>query len=516
MRWGALVVVLAAGCAGKSVSSDPGSVEVGQTPPDDAGAAPAADAGTPDAGPPQIDPAADAGSQPADAGPDRGTGISTPDAGPAGGGDWMQYRHDQRGASLDDGTFTASSAAALTTRWTLELGQYVYTQAMVAQDLVVFTTAFSGNVVAVDPATGAIRWTKTLNSAVTTSCGGTEHPGFWAAAAIDDAAVYVASADGHAYALSRADGSTIWSTAVADPTAAGHGEFIQSSPVLSGGKMFLGVASSFHCDEVAGRIASLDLATGAVQQAPLVNPGQQGAAVWSSISVAEEENRLYVTSGNRIGDASLTPNAQAFLAVDADSLEVLDRWQNPTTLDDSDFGSSPTLVDVQGLELVAATSKDGWLYVLRRDALSAGPFWKFQLAVIDPSNPTAGGDPSAGFGSIATPVVAGGLLIAAGGRTPDGQVGSVVAFNPATGGIAWRHTPPGYVIAPPAAAGEILAVESSAPAGTSSALEILNLATGAVIARFNRPTATYAAPSIGHGLVIWTDALGHATALGAP
>jgi outer membrane protein assembly factor BamB len=500
--WGAVAVALAAGCAGNSVPVDSGKVEP-----------PALDAGSPvsDAGPANPD------SDPGDAGPPPGTGISAPDAGPLGGGDWMQYRHDQRGGSLDDGTFTASDAAALTTRWTLELGQYVYTQAMIAQDLVVFTTAFSGNVVAVDPATGAIRWTrKNMNSAVSTTCGGTEHPGFWAAAAIDDAAVYVASADGRAYALSRADGSTIWSTAVADPTAAGHGEFIQSSPVLSGGKMFLGVASSFHCDEVAGRIAALDLATGAVQQQPLVDPGQQGAAVWSSISVAEEENRLYVTTGNRIGDPSLAPNAQAFLAVDAQSLAVLDRWQNPTTLEDSDFGSSPTLVDVQGLKLVAATSKDGWLYVLRRDALSSGPFWKYQLAVIDPAKPTVGGDPSAGFGSISTPVAAGGFLIAAGGRTPDGQVGSVVAFNPATGAIAWRHTPPGYVIAPPAAAGEILAVESSAPDGTSSVLEILNLATGAVIARFSRPIATYAAPSIGHGLVIWTDALGHATALGAP
>ena len=511
--WGVIVVALAVGCAGKSAPSDSGGT--GGPPPD-------LDAGSPDSGPPAGDPQGDAGSggdQPSvDGGPGPGTGISTPDAGPLGGGDWLQYRHDERGGSLDDGTFTAAAAAALTPRWTLELGQYVYTQAMIAPDLVVFTTAFSGKVVAVEPATGAIRWTRTLNSQISTTCGGSTQPGFWAAAAIDSAAVYVASPDGHAYALSRADGSTIWSTAVADPTAAGHGEFIQSSPSLSTsrGKMFLGVASSFHCDEVAGRIASLDLATGAVQQASLVEAGQQGAAVWSSISIAEEENRLYVTSGNRIGDASLTPNSQAFLAVDADTLQVLDRWQNPTTLDNSDFGSSPTLVDVQGLKLVAATSKDGWLYVLRRDALSAGPFWKFQLAVIDPANPTVGGDPSAGFGSIATPVFAGGFLIAAGGRTPDGQVGSVVAFNPATGAVAWKHTPPGYVIAPPAAAGEILVVESSAPDGTSSVLELLNLATGVKIAQFTRPIATYAAPSIGHGLIIWTDAFGHATALGAP
>jgi hypothetical protein len=36
-----------------------------------------------------------------------------------------------------------------------------------------------------------------------------------------------------------------------------------------------------------------------------------------------------------------------------------------------------------------------------------------------------------------------------------------------------------------------------------------------VIARFNRPIETYAATSIGHGLIVWTDAFGHVTALGA-
>jgi outer membrane protein assembly factor BamB len=496
---GVVVAVLAVGCAGTpaAVGSPPAKIGTGN----DAGAPPALDGGQP---------ITDAGQPP--------TGVIAPDAGPAGGGDWMQYRHDLRGGSLDDGTFSATDAAGLTTRWTLELGQYVYTQAMIASDMVVFTTAFSGNVVAVDPQTGLVRWKRTLNSPISTTCGGSEQPGFWAAAAIDSAAVYVASPDGHAYALSRADGSTIWSTTVADPTAAGHGEFIQSSPVISAayGKLYLGVASSFHCDEVAGRLASVDLATGALQQASLVNPGQQGAAVWSSISIAEEENRLYVTTGNRIGDAALEPNAQAFLAVDAQSLAVLDRWQNPTALENSDFGSSPTLIDVAGLKLVAATSKDGWLYVLRRNALSAGPLWKYQLAVVDPANPTVGGDPSAGFGSIATPVMAGGLLIAAGGRTPDAQVGSVVAFDPATGAVAWRHLAPGYVIAPPAAAGEVLAVESTAPDGSSSVLEILNLATGAVIDHFDRPIGTFAAPSIGHGLIIWTDAFGHVSALGAP
>ena len=67
------------------------------------------------------------------------------------------------------------------------------------------------------------------------------------------------------------------------------------------------------------------------------------------------------------------------------------------------------------------------------------------------------------------------------------------------------------MIAPVAVAGEILAVESSAVDGTSSTLEVIDVTSGAVVRSFPGAVATYAAPSIGHGLIVWTDAFGHAT-----
>src|SRR5471030_1461950 len=93
----AVVGALAVGCAGKSAAIDPPPAKIGI----------GNDAGTPvsDAGQPVT--AADAGPLSDDA----GTGLPIADAGPIGGGDWMQYRHDQRGGSLDDGSFSASDAA---------------------------------------------------------------------------------------------------------------------------------------------------------------------------------------------------------------------------------------------------------------------------------------------------------------------------------------------------------------------------------------------------------------------
>ena len=501
------------------------------------------DAGTPDAGADAggADAGADAG--PPDAGvdagtPDAGVDAGTPDAGlpdagapgPPGGGDWNQYRYDQRGGSVNPATFAASEVANLTQLWTKDLGDqgasYIYTQAMIAGDMVIYTTAASGKVEARDANPGELRWPAlTLNAPITTACGGVKKPGFWAAAAVSGEVIYVASPDGNVYALHKGDGTTIWSAKVADPSAAGHGEFIQSSPAVSTalGKLYVGVASSAHCDPVAGRIASVDLATGAVQSAGTVGPGQQGASVWSSIAVAEDEDRLYVTTGNRIGPASATPYSQAFLAVDPHSLAVLDHWQNPTPLENSDFGSSPALGEAAGLKLLAATNKDGFLYVLRRDALTQGPLWSSQIAVIDKAQPTVGGDPTAGWGSISTPAFAHGRLYAAGGRTPQDEPGSVIAFEPATGKQLWKHPTAGFVLAPLALAGEIIAVASNSPDGKST-LELLDAGTGAVLRSFSShgqpgdpgAVATYGAPSIGRGLILWSDAYGHATAFAAP
>ena len=503
------IVLCAAGCGSAGglpirVETDAGGS--GAVVPSDGGSPDGGDGGAPDAGP-------DAGA------PDSGP----PDAGPPGGGDWGQYRHDAHGASENPGIFAASEVASLRAAWPpLELGQYVYTQAVAAEGIVVYTTAFTGRVIAVDEATGSERWRREdLTAPISTACGGPKKPGYWAAAAVVGGVVYAASPDGNAYALHALDGNKIWSARIADPTPAGHGEFVQSSPAVSTalGRMYLGVASSAHCDEVSGRIVAVDLATGAVQSKALVGAGQQGGTIWSSIAVAEEEDRLYATTGNRIGPASAEPYAQAFLALDPRTLEVVDSWQNPTSLENANFGSSPALVDAAGLKLVAATSKDGNLYVLRRDRLSAGPLWKFRIAVVDPDKPGEGGDPSAGWGSISTPAVSRGKLYAAGGRTAisGGHPGSVVAFDPATGPVPlWTHFTPGYVIAPVAAVGEILAVESSAPDGTASWLEILDAKDGKLLRSFDGQIATYAGPSIAHGLIFWTDAFGHAVALGVP
>ena len=104
----------------------------------------------------------------------------------------------------------------------------------------------------------------------------------------------------------------------------------------------------------------------------------------------------------------------------------------------------------------------------------------------------------------------------AGGQTPSGEPGSVVAFAPGSGAVQWKHVTPGYVLAPMPAVGDILVVESSAPDNSTSWLEVLDAKSGALLRTFPGKIATFAAPAVAHGVVLWVDAAGTVTALAPP
>ena len=158
--------------------------------------------------------------------------------------------------------------------------------------------------------------------------------------------LYAASPDGSVYALDPVSGQTLRRSVVA--TVANPPELIQSSPAASTalGRLYVGVAALFTCHHIPGRVMWVDLATGASHSTVLTQDARAGAAVWSSIAVDAPARRVYVTTGDPSGNALAdVPLAQSIVALDADSLAVLDHWQNPGPgpNDNSDFGASPTL-----------------------------------------------------------------------------------------------------------------------------------------------------------------------------
>ena len=514
-----LALALAAARCGSTGNGprDAGSDADGGRVPADAGredGGPVTDGGLGDGGP------GDAGTSDAGASPDAGQP-------PLGGGDWLQYRHDLLGTSENPGRLDATSAANLTPGWTVSddrLGPrgsfYLFSQPVVTADTVYLTTAVGARVIALDAATGNVRWSRTFDGSVETDCAPLAHLGFWASPALADGVLYVPAVDGRVYALDPATGATLWNTQVADPTAAGRGQFIESSPVVSSrlGKLYVGIASAEACSEIDGRVAAVDLATHSVTFSDLTDPDGHTGAVWTSVSVDEDAASIFVTTGtgHQLPILSPTSLGQAIVRMNSGDLSVLDHWQNPCPLTDCDFGGSPTLFAAGGVRMVAATAKDGFLYVWNRDALSSGPLWKYSLGVLDPAHPTQGNDASAGWGTLVTPTFANGTLFAAGGRTLEGWLGSVVAFEPSTGRVKWRTERPGYVLAPIAAIGQVLIVASNAPDNSKSWLELLSQDDGRMLSRFNGTSATWGAPAIAHGRVIWGEFSGRVTELQLP
>lgn len=432
--------------------------------------------------------------------------------------DWLQFRRDALGTSSSPMAFPAARAARLAPAWSTDIGEATYAQAVVAGETAYLTTANVGTVVALDVATGAVRWTFPFDAPTRADCDerGETHPGTWGSAAVLDGVVYAASPDGGLHALDAATGLPRWRAPVAAPSP--HGELIQTSVTVSRtlGRAYVGVASTAHCDQIPGRVAAVDLATGAVTSRTLVPDGLRGAAVWASLSVDDAAGVVFVATGNAIGDRAAAPLAQAIVALDARTLEPRGSWQNPTTLENADFGAAPTLFEAGGRKLVAAASKDGWLYVLDRERLADGPVWKLELAVT--GGGPEGGDPLLGLGSIVPPTFANGSLYAGGGRTPRGAPGAVLALDPATGAVRWTHETPGPVLQPVAAAGEVLAVVSAFGADGVAVLELLDAATGAALARFDAggPEGSLAAASFAAGRVFWSTWDGRVRALEAP
>jgi len=132
------------------------------------------------------------------------------------------------------------------------------------------------------------------------------------------------------------------------------------------------------------------------------------------------------------------------VALDADTLVIKDHWQIPPDqrVPDSDFGTTPTLFDMNGEHYIGALNKNGIYYVLNRDALSAGSVWEQSLS----------GNSEKVIGDNVSPSCYnnGVIYVGSAGGTNNGQSygGSVNAFDAATGGPLWSFETHGAMVSP--------------------------------------------------------------------
>jgi polyvinyl alcohol dehydrogenase (cytochrome) len=363
--------------------------------------------------------------------------------------------------------------------------------------------AWDGTFYALDGATGNTLWSTFLGVAPMPS-DPTCQPGIGVAsqAAVTSDTVYVGGGDSAVYALDRTSGAILWRRQIADPQA---GAFLWSSPMISGNALYIGIASLGDCPWVRGAVARIPLdAPGSMLIHYLVPETAGGAGTWSTVAIDEQSGLVYVTTGDSSAqDATQGIWGSALLALDINTLDVRGYFFLPLSPGDVDidFGSSPTLFQTSdGNAYVAASGKDGVMYVLNRGDLSLA--WQFQLAI-------GCVDPRAGCGALSTPAFDGAVLYAGSGAsaTPGGPPGFVYAFDPIGRETLWVYPARGVVIAPVTVTPGLVFVP------TAAGLVILDAASGAELWSDGGAGALYSQAAVSNGVVYCTYANGDVVAL---
>ena len=337
----------------------------------------------------------------------------------------------------EETSLNASNIGNLRQLWKMTAGAQISTAPTVLEGILYFGD-WGGTFYAVDGASGQVIW-KTYVGVSPTPDDPTCQPGTGVTgqSVVTGDRVFVPGGDSAVYALDRASGAVVWRQAVADPQS---GSQLWSSLVLSGNSLYLGIASLGDCPRVRGAVARIPLDNPAQTVIRyLVPEGVQGAGVWSTPAVDEQAGLIYVTTGDAdVQSAESGYWGSAMLSLDAATLEIKSHFFLPVPdgEPDVDFGTSPTLFQTpDGAAFVAASGKDGKMYVLNRGDLSLA--WQARLAqdCIEPQ---------VGCGALSTPAFDGSVLYAGAGGSP----GSVYAFNPFTQGMLWFYPARGTVIAP--------------------------------------------------------------------
>lgn len=424
---------------------------------------------------------------------------------------WPMYRHDVLGTADSGDPLTLADAATLAPLWTFSAHYSNYANPVVVGSTV-YIASGDGQLYAVDTATGQLKWSATEAAPTFYNCDGTQNEGGKGpigAPAVVGNTLFIPSGSGAVDARDKDTGALLWSTVIADPTV---NEFLFSSALPVNGRVYLGVASIQDCRMVPGRLVALDQGTGAVTGTWWGDANHlPGATVWTTPVYDAATHRIFVTTGTidkgRTKDSQ--PLAQAFVAIDPDTLETID-WYSPVDTDfdaDEEFGGSPLIFDtLGGRQLIGAAAKTGWFYAVDRNNLGAGLVWRTQIAL-------NGVEPDLGETTIVSAAWANNTIFAGGGKTPDGFSGSVVALDPETGTPLWTFHPKGFVLPALTIAGETVLAPATDWSTHKGTLYALDQATGTPVFTFDAPIGMFGEATFAGGAIYIGDLQGGLTAL---
>jgi polyvinyl alcohol dehydrogenase (cytochrome) len=409
---------------------------------------------------------------------------------------WPQYLYSPTHTSVNTAAtaITTANAASLTRAWQFSPATGGFLSSPVVYDGVIYIGAKNGYFYALNEATGAVIWKRFIGVVPRLTCG---RQGFTATATVapdpttGNPTIYVYGASGYLYAMSTADGTDVWPPAVvAIPSTTVNDYYAWSSPLVTGGNIYVGISSQCDVPLVRGGLDEFSQASGALENTFWTTPPDTvGAGIWSS--PATDGQSIYVTTGN--GDLDSLGFSIIRLSP---SLAQQDIWTVPPNqlVNDSDFGGSPGLwtATIGGVPapLVGACDKNGTFYAFSTTALSAGPVWTRKTS--------QGGECDAAPLWDGTHLFLAGVVTKINGVKYDGSVREV---DPATGAVIWETGLTGKIIGTPAVDGAgLIAASSYGSRGGQNALWLIDAASGQILNTISYgSSSTFAQPVFADG-----------------
>jgi outer membrane protein assembly factor BamB len=305
--------------------------------------------------------------------------------------DWLSYGHDnQLTNAVGSADLTVTSAARLQREWLTNLDGPVFASplsALVDGRQLIFAFTENGSVYALAASTGRIVWQRELGTVTTLECGTW---GITSTGAIDleRKTLYVANADGRLYGLDLASGADVPEFPRTIVPRSDY-EYVWGGLRIANDRLYVPVAS--YCDAGPpsdfpdGRLFSipLDNPDALTEWQPVEGPGNLGGIWgWGGVSVDPADGTVFTGVGNShvwsdecacYVDNAGFGNQIVALPPDLSSVLESDAPDLPTTTDD-DFGAAPLLFQPRGCPpLAAMNNKIGALYIWNRHNLAAGP-----------------------------------------------------------------------------------------------------------------------------------------------
>jgi outer membrane protein assembly factor BamB len=452
----------------------------------------------------------------------------------AGARDWLRFGGDDQltndVAAADAAGISSATAPHLGVRWRAALDGAVIASPLSATvtvagspEQLVFAATNGGSVYALRANDGTVLWQRQLGTVSVPACG--ETFGISSTGVIDPATnrLYVIGASGLLYALDLATGATApgWPLQIVSNTGA---EYVWGGLTSANGMVYVPIAS--YCDEpdpdgtfATGRLVAVDPGGPAIAATWVVSPDtNELGSIWGfgGTSVDPTTGALWTATGNSWSydpDCDCINETAGYGETVAELNPALDllAWNRPPGIpdgdDDTDFGSTPLLVQPPGCPpLAAANSKNGTTYVWNRDDLADGPIWSAQIGPEALAAPFIGQpsySPATNMLYVTEAQVDGDDALAAFAIGPDCTIETTPTWTaPAGSGT----TPPALVV------GDVVFVAG----GDGGTLTAVDAQSGATLFSTGLDGLAYAPPAFAGGQVLVGTAAGSLYAFAPP